>query len=200
VLKYNRHSDFHTHCNHMRVYALGNETAVLMASYPRGHRPARPFPYHTEVMTGFEYCLAISLIQCGLIRDGLKVVRDIRQRYDGCKRSPFDEAECGHHYARAMASWGLIPALSGFHYSALSHTLSINSTSRASTWPWAASGAWGTITITPHRKTTKVVITVLHGSLFLSRFELTGKGTVTWPRLQKIAANRNPEFVVKITS
>lgn len=200
VLKYNRHSDFHTHFNHMRVYALGNETAVLMASYPRGHRPARPFPYHTEVMTGFEYCLAISLIQCGLIRDGLKVVRDIRHRYDGCKRSPFDEAECGHHYARAMASWGLIPALSGFHYSALSHTLSINSTSRASTWPWAASGAWGTITITPHRKTTKVVITVLHGSLFLSRFELTGKGTVTWPRLQKIAANRNPEFVVKITS
>ena len=66
----------------MRAYALGDETAVLMASYPRGNRPARPFPYYTEVMTGFEYCLAISLIQVGRRRDGLKIVRDIRKRYD----------------------------------------------------------------------------------------------------------------------
>ena len=47
-----------------------------------------------------------------------RVVAAIRQRYDGNKRNPFDEAECGHHYARAMISWGLINAWSGFDYDA----------------------------------------------------------------------------------
>ena len=27
-----------------------------------------------------------------------------------------EEAECGHHYARAMASWAAVLALSGFRY------------------------------------------------------------------------------------
>lgn len=52
-----------------------------------------------EVMTGFEYCVAIHLLQEGMTRDGLKVVRDIGARYNGRKRNPLNEAECGHHYA-----------------------------------------------------------------------------------------------------
>ena len=39
-----------------------------------------------------------------------------RKRYDGICRSPFDEAECGYHYVRSMASWGLLIALSGYRY------------------------------------------------------------------------------------
>ena len=39
-----------------------------------------------------------------------QVVRDIRSRYDGRKRNPFDEAECGHHYARALAAWTVLEA------------------------------------------------------------------------------------------
>jgi hypothetical protein len=30
--------------------------------------------------------------------------------------------ECGFHYARSLASWGLLPALSGFRYDPLSGT------------------------------------------------------------------------------
>jgi hypothetical protein len=40
----------------------------------------------------------------------------VRERFAGARRNPFDEAECGHHYARALASWGLIVALTGFSY------------------------------------------------------------------------------------
>jgi hypothetical protein len=40
---------------------LGDETALLMASYPKG-RPKNPFPYFTEVMTGFEYTAAVGLL------------------------------------------------------------------------------------------------------------------------------------------
>jgi hypothetical protein len=49
----------------------------------------------------------------------LEIIMAIRARYDGLKRNPFNEAECGHHYARAMASWAAILALSGFEYSAV---------------------------------------------------------------------------------
>ena len=53
----------------------------------------------------------------GLVDEGLTIVKAVRDRYDGEKRNPWNEIECGHHYARAMASWSLIPALSGFRYS-----------------------------------------------------------------------------------
>jgi non-lysosomal glucosylceramidase len=43
-------------------------------------------------------------------------VENLRARFDGIKRNPWDEAECGHHYARAMSSWSSVVALSGFHY------------------------------------------------------------------------------------
>src|SRR5207249_3181765 len=34
-----------------------------------------------------------------------------------------DEVECGHHYARAMSSWTLLLALSGFRWDATTGTL-----------------------------------------------------------------------------
>ena len=48
-----------------------------------------------------------------MAEDGLRCIAAIRARYDGRKRSPFDEAECGHHYARAMASWAAVLAWPG---------------------------------------------------------------------------------------
>jgi hypothetical protein len=45
-------------------------------------------------------------------------VRGVRARHDGLRRNPWDEFECGHHYARALASWSLLLALSGYEYSA----------------------------------------------------------------------------------
>ena len=98
------------HFNNMRSYALGEESGLLMASWPKG-RPKIPFPCFSEVMTGFEYTAAVGMIYEGMEEEGLQVMQNIRDRYDGAKRSPFDEAECGHHYARAMASWASVVAL-----------------------------------------------------------------------------------------
>ena len=67
-------------------------------------------------MTGFEYTAAVGMLYEGQTR-GLKCIAAIRDRYDGRKRNPFDEAECGHHYARAMATWAAVLALTGFRYS-----------------------------------------------------------------------------------
>ncbi len=132
IVKHNRRSGFHGHFNNMRSYVLGDEAALLMGTYPRGRRPKQPFPYATEVMTGFEYAAAIGMLYEGQTAAGLKCIADIRARYDGLKRSPFDEAECGHHYARAMASWAAVLALTGFHYSGVTQTMTIRGDRQAS--------------------------------------------------------------------
>ena len=67
-------------------------------------------------MTGFEYAFAGLLISEGFPEEGLAVVRAVRDRYDGKKRNPFNEIECGSHYARSLASFALLPVFSGFTY------------------------------------------------------------------------------------
>ncbi len=100
IMGYNFKESLYGHFNHMRSFALNDESALLMATYPRGRRPERPFPYFAEVMTGFEYTAAVHMLYEGQIDAGLTCIGAIRARYDGLRRSPFDEAECGHHYAR----------------------------------------------------------------------------------------------------
>src|SRR4029079_17884835 len=126
-----------------RSYALGAESALLMATYPRGRRPARPFPYFGEAMTGFEYTVAVHLLYEGRVDEGLRVIQAIRDRYDGEKRNPFDEAECGHHYARAMASWGAVLALTGFQYVAATGRLTFAAAEGPASWFWSNGAAWG---------------------------------------------------------
>lgn len=99
-----------------RTYALGNESGLLICTWPKGGRPRFPFFYADEVWTGVEYQVAASLIYAGLVRQGLDIVRAVRARHDGVRRGPWCEVECGFHYARAMSSWSLITALSGFSF------------------------------------------------------------------------------------
>lgn len=56
------------------------------------------------------------MIHCGMLQEGLEIVRGCRKRYDGTVRNPFDEYECGHWYARAMASYALIESVTGTWY------------------------------------------------------------------------------------
>jgi uncharacterized protein (DUF608 family) len=147
IMRYNFRGSFHDHFNHMRSFVLGDEAGLLMATYPRGRRPNRPFPYDNEVMTGFEYAAAIGMLYEGMLDEGLKCIGAIRDRYDGRKRSPFNEAECGHHYARAMASWAAIPALSGFHYSAVTKALQLAPRWKPQSFRsiWVVPSGWGMV-------------------------------------------------------
>jgi non-lysosomal glucosylceramidase len=110
VHRENRRDDLTAHVNHMRSYALGDEAGLLNCTYPRGNRPARPFPYSEEVWTGFEHTAAIGLALEGERDLAAAVVADVRDRHDGRRRNPFNEVECGNHYVRSMASFGLLHA------------------------------------------------------------------------------------------
>jgi len=191
IMKYNYRPDLSNHFNCMRSFAMGNESALLMASYPKT-RPENPFPYFTEVMTGFEYTAAIGMLYEGQTENGLKCIRNIRARYDGRKRSPFDEAECGHHYGRAMASWSAPLALSGFHYSGVSKTMTF--TSDPGTYFWSNGYAWGTCKVEGN----KAALNVLYGNLDLSGFTLAGKGSVKLKNVQLHADGADSRIVLEV--
>jgi uncharacterized protein (DUF608 family) len=194
IMRYNFREGFHDHFNHLRSFVLGDETGLLMASYPRGNRPKRPFPYYNEVMTGFEYSTAIHMLYEGLTEEGLRCIEAIRDRYDGRKRSPFDEAECGHHYARAMASWAAVLAWTGFQYSAVEGRMAF--AARPGTHFWSTGYAWGTCTQEASGDGVQVVLSVKHGELALRRFALTGTGEVLWDVPVKVKAGESASWQV----
>ncbi len=105
------------------TYANGHEGGLLLCSWPRGDMPSLPFVYSNEVWTGIEYQAASHMILMGLVNEGLEIVRACRARYDGKARNPFDEYEWGHWYARAMASYALLQALSGARFDAVDGVL-----------------------------------------------------------------------------
>ncbi len=114
IMKWNFLEDFTGHFNNMRVFCGDSESGLLMGSWPRG-RLKVPFPYFGEVMTGFEYVAAAEMIFQGMDADGVKVVKAVRDRHDGLRRNPFNEPECGHNYARSMASWNCLIAWVKMH-------------------------------------------------------------------------------------
>jgi len=173
IRKYNWVSDFNNHTNTFRSFALGKEKGLIMASYPRGGLLDFPFPYYTELMTGFEYSTAVHMMYEGMRNEGLEVFKAIRERYDGEKRNPFNEGEYGHRYARAMASWAGVLAWSGFHYSAVDKTMKFGDV--PGTFFWSNGYAFGTITNSIKDNKANIAIRVIEGKIELERFELKGK-------------------------
>ena len=123
IFKYNFRKSMDEFANVQRVYALNKEAGLLLCSWPKGDRPALPFVYSDEVWTGIEYQVAAELIYDGAVNEGLEIVKAVRGRYNGLHRNPWDEEECGHHYARAMSSWAVLLALTGFQCDGVSHRL-----------------------------------------------------------------------------
>ena len=97
-----------------RLYVHDDEPGLVLCTWPKGEKPRFPFVYSDEVWTGIEYQVATLLIYEGLVEEGLSIVAAVRKRYDGIRRNPFSEIECGYHYGRSLASYGVLAALSGF--------------------------------------------------------------------------------------
>ena len=165
IMKYNYKEGFRRHFNNMRSYVFGDESGLLMASWPKG-RLKIPFPYFAEVMTGFEYCAAVGMLYEGMEEEALKCIAAVRERHEGSKRNPFSEPECGHHYARAMASWAALIAWSDFHYSGVEQTMHFGE--RQGTWFWSNGYAWGVCKVEKDR----AVLEVLYGDVAIKTFSL----------------------------
>ncbi|KYP16600.1 GH116 family glycosyl-hydrolase [Flavihumibacter sp. CACIAM 22H1] len=174
IVKYNSVLRFDTVFNNMRSYVMDKEPGLIMASWPKG-RLEVPFPYFAESMSGFEYTAAIGLIYEQELENGLSAVRNIRSRFDGEKRNPYNEPECGHHYARAMASWSLIPSLTGFDYNGYKKMFRINN--RQGTFFWSNGYAWGTYSL----ENEQLKVACLFGSINIQEF-VVGEKKIKYPK------------------
>jgi hypothetical protein len=96
-----------------------------MCSFPRkdwdyarsaGKGPDWAAGYFNECMNGFEYQVAWHMVAEGMLTEGLAITRALHDRYHGSRRNPWNEIECGDHYARSMASYGVFLAACGFDY------------------------------------------------------------------------------------
>ena len=105
-----------------RWYALPGEAGLLMCTWPKGGEQSAvgqgqdswAVGYFNECMSGFEYQVAAHMLHEGLVTEGLALTRAIHERYSPARRNPWNEVECGDHYARAMASHGVYLAACGF--------------------------------------------------------------------------------------
>ena len=153
IVTHNFRTDFHSHSNTQRTYVLEDEAGLVLCSWPQGGRPRFPFVYSEEVWTGIEYHVAAHLVSSGNVADATRLVSALRDRHDGHKRNPWNEVECGHHYARSMSAWMLLPACSGYTcdlaqgWMRFAPQAELTASGHYMT-PWFHQRAWGTYTQT----------------------------------------------------
>ena len=172
IFQHNFKTDLSEHANAQRPgYALGHEPGLLLCTWPRGGKPTLPFVYSDEVWTGIEYQVASHLISEGFVQEGLTIVKALRSRYDGRVRNPWNEYECGNYYARAMASYALLGALSGFRYSAVEKTLCFAPKLKVRPFAafFSAASGFGVVHLSDH----ELRVQVIEGELEIEKLVLT---------------------------
>ena len=156
--------------NPWRIFSVNDEAGTVICDYPEGTaKPKIPVPYCEETMTGFEYSFAGLLCSRGKLEAGLKVINAVRDRFDGKKRNPWNEFECGSNYARSMASYALIPILSGFEFDMPRKYIGFNPYIKDNFKSiWSIDGAWGNFEVVGNR----ITVSVIEGKISLASLGL----------------------------
>jgi len=170
IWRYNYKRTLVGHDSVQRTYVLNDEPALMVCDYGKVERPHVPFPYYAESWTGLEYLAAAHLLFAGMTREGVEAVRNVRARYDGERRNPWNEPECGHHYARAMASWSTLLAASGFRYHGGEQSVAIHAAEGFRCF-WSTASGWGTFRVTA----TGATLGVDHGMIAVRTATVNGK-------------------------
>ena len=177
VYKNNFKQSLRDFVNPWRVFALNDESGAVICDYPDGvKKPYIPIPYSTEVMTGFEYAFAGLLISENMQECGLRVIDSVRKRYDGKKRNPWSEMECGNNYARAMASFALIPIFAGFEFHLPKKYIGFNPINDGYfKTVWSLGSGWGTF----EKSGGRAIIRIERGNLKLEKIGMRFADNIT---------------------
>ena len=176
MMKYNFKESMRRFANPWRIFSVNDEAGSVICVYPHGaQKPKIPIPYCEETMTGFEYSFAGLLLSRGKIEEGIKVIKAVRDRFDGEKRNPWNEFECGNNYARSMASFAFIPILSGFDYHMPEGHIGFNPYKEEYKTLWSLESAWGSFETRGNR----AILNIIEGNLTLKSFGLKKYKTVS---------------------
>lgn len=170
LFRYNFKPSFRDVYNPCRVFVLNDEAGLVICEWPEGARkPVIPVPYSQEVFTGQEYAAAALMIQHGLVEQGLAVVQAVRARFDGEKRNPWNEFECGSNYARSMSSYSLLLAFSGFSFDMSRRQIGFNPVLAGDcTVFWCLGSGWGAY----RQSGQQVRLEVHYGALEIQQLDL----------------------------
>ncbi|MVA76100.1 hypothetical protein GC722_08705 [Auraticoccus sp. F435] len=169
VVRHNLRRGFHDLEHSQRVYADGDDTGLLMCTWPTGGRPEVATRYCDEVWTGVEYQVAAHCRREGLVEESEAVVSAVWARHDGRRRNPFNEIECGDHYVRSMAGWSVLEARTGQRFDAPSRSLTLRLPEQeGSWWPVVLDTGWGRAV----REGDTVRLEPLSGHLEVDRLEV----------------------------
>ena len=185
--KYNFSPDvgpYREHYKSGRWYAMAGEAGLLMCSFPRrdwDYEQARgkgkaewAAGYFNECMNGFEYQAAGHMVWENMLLEGFAVTRALHDRYHASRRNPWNEVECGDHYARSMASYGVFLAACGFEYHGPQGHLGFapRLTPENFKAPFTAAEGWGTFSQQAHSSNFKAQIALKWGQLRLASLAL----------------------------
>lgn len=151
-----------------RIFCSPGEAGLFTCTWPKSkHLGPESVLYRDEVWSGIEYQVAAHLLYEGYPTEALAIVRGIHERYDGARHNPWNEIECGDHYARAMASWSLLLAASGFLHDGPAARLGFapNLTPENFRSFFSASEGWGTFAQTRNNNEQRETITVKWGKV-----------------------------------
>ncbi|MFO7975917.1 MAG: GH116 family glycosyl hydrolase [Candidatus Hydrogenedentota bacterium] len=99
-----------------RWFISPGQAGLFTCTWPHSEYLPEGTVYKNEVWTGIEYQVAGHLAAEGFVEEALVICRAVHDRYHPNLKNPYNEVECGDHYARALASWGVYLALAGFDY------------------------------------------------------------------------------------
>ena len=158
-----------------RFYASNNEPGLLITTWPLGDYLKTGVMYKNEVWTGVEYQVATNMIYDGMMDEGLSIVKGIDERYDGVKHNPWNEIECGDHYARALASWGVLLALEDYNYNGPEGKLSFapRLTPQHFESFFTTAKGWGNLMQKQNGKSQQDEVMLKYGELHFNRFTIT---------------------------
>jgi non-lysosomal glucosylceramidase len=178
IVKYNLRVGFRDFTHVYRVFADADDTGLLVCTWPHAGRPEIPVRYCDEVWTGIEYQVGAHCLMEGMVEEGLRVLAALRARYNGARRNPYNEIECGDHYARAMAGWSVLEAMSGVRYDALEGSIVFRPVHGEQDFcaPFIGGAGWGTLARRRVADGWQVELRCAYGQLELRRLQLDVNG------------------------
>ncbi len=181
IYRYNFKRNMNQHDCVQRVYVLNDEPGLVVCDYGRRERPRIPFPYYAEAWTGMEYSSGALMIFAGLVREGVECFESARRRFDGERRNPWDEPECGHHYARALSAWSGLLAYSGFRYDGPRQMVALEPAEGGADFRcfWSTATGWGVFARAQSAGRAAFRLRVDHGALPARAIELNAAGGAT---------------------
>lgn len=184
IYKYNFIKDMRNFFNPCRVYCLNDEKGTVICNWPTdSKKPVIPVPYSQETMHGFEYQAAIHMLQDGMVSQGIELIEAVRDRYDGHRRNPWNEIECGSNYARSMASYAALLAFSGFSFNMPKGEIGFNPIVEGDCkYFWSLDSGWGTF----ERVGEIVILRMLYGTLKIKNINLP------FMNINSVSINDNP--------